>query len=509
MKRCLNKLIVWCGKMGEDLYAQALADIPVAHPPQKQGGPTSSDTSDIELGGAPGAPDTPIASPWAGNMQTTTLVLVPKGSPNAIVFEHATTIAAGSPAPLTLASHPGRTVMPKHFQPKNFMGWMYFDLGVGGDATQLPAYQQAFCTAAFDAARGFVVRGTGETDDKKKFTLHVSLNKFEENNKVDWVMGQKNGLGGRSFVVNAEGTIGPVKATHLVLGIADTTAASPVVTPPQPVTNAGTAAPAPVAPLQQAEVTENYSAEEPADVWKGDVQMTTLALVAKGSPNAIVFEHATTIAAGSPAPLTLASHPGRTVMPKHFQPKNFMGWMYFDLGVGGDATQLPAYQQAFCTAAFDAARGFVVRGTGETDDKKKFTLHVSLNKFEENNKVDWVMGQKNDFGGRSFVVNAEGTIGPAKATHLVLGIVDIAECYRHCQQPVVTKNTPVEKPAVAWAGSVQMTALVLVPKGEPTALVFENAATIASGISTPLTLASHPGRTIVPKHFEPKVRYVC
>ena len=168
--------------------------------------------------------------------KNTTVALVPKGSPNAFVFEHATTIAAGSPAPLTLASHPGRTVMPKYFQPKYFdldcacnCYWNCIDgLGLGGDATQLPADQRTFCTAAFDAARGFVICGTGETDDKKKFILtllptnscHTQEHQSDNSNtKVAWLMGEKNGQGFRSFVVNADGTIGPAKAPHLVLGV--------------------------------------------------------------------------------------------------------------------------------------------------------------------------------------------------------------------------------------------------------------------------------------------------
>ena len=100
-----------------------------------------------------------------------------------------------------------------------------------------------------------------------------------------------------------------------------------------------------------------------------------------------------------------------------------MGWKYLDTGLGGDILKLPSDQQAFCTASYEAARGFIVRGTGEQADLQ-WTLLVAHHKFQADNNVNWVRGQTNKDGERSFVFNPDGTISPAMATHLVLGLSD-------------------------------------------------------------------------------------
>ena len=64
----------------------------------------------------------PVAS-WS--WKTSQLILVPKGSPDQLVFANAAALTAGESAALVLTSHPGQGIGEKYALPKRADRWLY------------------------------------------------------------------------------------------------------------------------------------------------------------------------------------------------------------------------------------------------------------------------------------------------------------------------------------------------------------------------------------------------
>merc|ERR1719421_2221503 len=157
------------------------------------------------------------------------------GAANVLIFEHAQALES-SPGgrPLTLKSHPGLAIVPRYDYPRSAKEWRYIEIGIG------PAHM-AMTVKLEDQ---FLVRVHDER------VMDIAHWNYEAGNTL-------YGGGGRSFVVNNDGSISPALATHLVLGM----------------------------------------------------QSPTLSFVNREDPKVCRFEHAEALRAGATAPLTLSSHP--------------------------------------------------------------------------------------------------------------------------------------------------------------------------------------------------------
>ena len=193
------------------------------------------------------------------------LILVRKGSRDALVFERAHQLSGPEGALLTLRSHPGWAVVPRYEYPRSAAEWRYIELGLG------PAHMAAHMQLQGE----FLVRLHDER------VMDIAHWKYEEGNTLNVLRSAHNhpgntryGNGGRSFVVNTDGTVSPMKASHLVLG-----------------------------------------AGKP-----------TLCFVPSNSADKCVFAHAhELIQGGRAAPLVLASHPGLAVIQSFDEPREAFG----------------------------------------------------------------------------------------------------------------------------------------------------------------------------------------
>ena len=167
----------------------------------------------------------PEPEPLPFDESASQLVLVPKDadptntSPacSALIFADAARLRRHEEALLTLASHPGKAVVPKNgvpLGPFNVGGnaWLVVGLGVG----EASLAESMRCVLD---AEGFLVR----THDERCFD--VAWWRYEPFNDVNLVNEKydksktKIGGGGRSFVCNEDGTISLRHAPHLVLGV--------------------------------------------------------------------------------------------------------------------------------------------------------------------------------------------------------------------------------------------------------------------------------------------------
>lgn len=138
------------------------------------------------------------------------MVLVQRGSPNELVFAEAAALKAGGAVRLTLASHPSKVIGRGHAEERRYGEWRYV----------LSDVQNKFAGAAIQVQ----LEGSGFlklTD--ADLVLDVSFWKFNEGTTVNFVGGSSAGRtrlegGGRSWVVNDDGTIGCKYHQHLVLG---------------------------------------------------------------------------------------------------------------------------------------------------------------------------------------------------------------------------------------------------------------------------------------------------
>jgi hypothetical protein len=323
------------------------------------------------------------------------LVLVKKGSSAAVVFEHAEELAKGEDfVPLTLKSHGGGDRAAIVLKKPRYRSVHHFKLH-----TPSVGKAELAVKARLDAAGGHL------TLESNGFVLDVDKWKFEENNRLwflqegeDAASGQtRKSDGGRSFMINAaDGTLSPTKAPDLVLGVAS---------------------------------------------------IAQLCLVEKGSERACVFEHAAALKAGedgvkkttdAATALTLSSHPGLAVVTKYETPRNFHDYCeYIELGVAPVSKEhlaLLAHYDADTWLVRDTVvvtKAVMYKGKPLVEPEVKeyaMVFDVAFGKMETGNGVNMLQRlgseptKEEGNKARSFVVHDDGTVSPAEAPHLVLGM---------------------------------------------------------------------------------------
>ena len=126
------------------------------------------------------------------------LVLVRRGSPNVLRFDHWQALQAGGAAPLTChASHPGNGIGKMYPEERRFQEWRY---------------TESKCVAARDACSVQLVQGKFLKRVDANLVLDVAFWKFHEGTAVNWVGGGSDDRtylrgGGRDFRVNSDGSI--------------------------------------------------------------------------------------------------------------------------------------------------------------------------------------------------------------------------------------------------------------------------------------------------------------
>ena len=302
---------------------------------------------------------------------------VAKGEKGAepLVFEHAKQLRKGLAMPLTLSSHPGKAVVPLTDIP-HAAGNTWSIIGVGVGPSQHASH------ATFE--QGFLTR----TPDER--VLDIDRWSFHEGNRL-WFLRSihehprstrisKSGRSGRQFRLNRNGTLSPMKHKHLVLGITSQ------------VDNEG---------------------EYPCD---GDALVVELG--DQGSRDTLILEHADRLRRGEMAPLTLVSHEGQAIVCKTASPKPVAEWSVFPhIGVGRAEVAINAHL---------IGNEFLTR----VDDDRCFDIHHW--RMHAGNRICLLRSQNGHPkrtrtrisplkpGGRSFSINADGSISPKAAPHLVL-----------------------------------------------------------------------------------------
>ena len=211
---------------------------------------------------------------------------------------------------------------------------------------------------------------------------------------------------GRNFVLNSDGTLSVKPAPHLVLGMS------------------------------------------PPDCTLVGAQAAECVVLQPGVAQAL--------RAGQVTPLLLASPPGYAIVPKTDNPRRIDQWrvMYQQLGIGPAAQALQARMQGqFILSQHPSTRDYVLDVPFAT-----YTVHCE----GERGKLPiaaicWDDRNRNlDANApRTFVVNANNSISPTKATHLVFGIrgaLPPLAAAQHVAQPTaqsvpVVQSVPVAQPA--------------------------------------------------------------
>ena len=211
---------------------------------------------------------------------------------------------------------------------------------------------------------------------------------------------------GRNFVLNSDGTLSVKPAPHLVLGM----------------------------PLPDCTLVSAQAAE--------------CVVLQPGVAQAL--------RAGQVTPLLLASPPGYAIVPKTDNPRRIDQWrvMYQQLGIGPAAQALQARMQGqFILSQHPSTRDYVLDVPFAT-----YTVHCQ----GQHGKLPiaaicWDDRHRNlDANApRTFVVNANNSISPTKATHLVFGIrgaLPPLAAAQHVAQPTaqsvpVVQSVPVAQPA--------------------------------------------------------------
>ena len=161
-----------------------------------------------------------------------------------------------------------------------------------------------------------------------------------------------------------------------------------------------------------------------------DETASKLILTSRDSSNALVFERAEELDSGSSGvPLTLSSHPGLAVVPRNVEKEFKWGpikWMYVELGVGSASMALKTKMDKHGRAGFIASTHVPMPvSDGSTPS---MVLDISFWKYKKGTDVNLVGEATHEFrsrdtgGGRSWVVNSDGTISAAMAPDLVLGV---------------------------------------------------------------------------------------
>ena len=283
------------------------------------------------------------------------LVLTSKGSADAIYFENAHALHQKGGALLTLRG--GMAVVPRYDHPREIMEWSYIELGLGPRGMAMRVRLDG----------DFLVR----VHDERVFD--IAWWKYEVGNHLSILRSTachpghtRYGNGGRSFIVNSDGTISPQKAQHLVLG-----------------------------------------AGKP-----------TFSFVPAESPLVCRFQHAKALAAGQQVPLTLASHPGLAVVQIFDDPREAFGeWHYKALGLGPASKAVVASRQG--SFFVDKAGWYVCPSMMNVHQGNHTDLVVN-----RHNHPARIHEEHRKHGGKrplDFEFHADGSVAPASAPHLRLG----------------------------------------------------------------------------------------
>ena len=157
--------------------------------------------------------------------------------------------------------------------------------------------------------------------------------------------------------------------------------------------------------------------------------------------------------AGQVTPLLLASPPGYAIVPKTDNPRRIDQWrvMYQQLGIGPAAQALQARMQGqFILSQHPSTRDYVLDVPYAT-----YTVHCQGQHGKlPISAICWDdRGRNLDANApRTFVVNANNSISPTKATHLVFGIrgaLPPLAAAQHVAQPTAQSVPVVQSVAVA------------------------------------------------------------
>ena len=165
-----------------------------------------------------------------------------------------------------------------------------------------------------------------------------------------------------------------------------------------------------------------------------DETASKLILTSRDSSNALVFERAEELDSGSSGvPLTLSSHPGLAVVPRNVEKEVKWGpgkWMYVELGVGSASMALKTKMDKHGRAGFIASTHVPMPVSDGSTPSMVIGVEndISFRKYKKGADVGLVGDATHEFrsrdtgGGRSWVVNSDGTISAAMAPDLVLGV---------------------------------------------------------------------------------------
>ena len=283
------------------------------------------------------------------------LVLTSKGAADAIYFENAHALRQPGGALLTLRN--GMAVVPRYDYPRKIMEWSYLELGLGPRGMAMRVRLDG----------DFLVR----VHDERVFD--IAWWKYEVGNHLSILRSTachpghtRYGNGGRSFVVNPDGTISPKCAQHLVLG-------------------AG---------------------------------IPTFSFVPAGSPLVCRFQHAKALAAGQQVPLTLASHPGLAVVQLFDEPMQaFREWDYKTLAIGPASKAVVATRQG--SFFVDKAGWYVC--PSELKVHKGNHTDLVANRYIHPARILEEHRKHGEGRPLEYEFHDDGSVAPASASHLRLG----------------------------------------------------------------------------------------
>ena len=284
------------------------------------------------------------------------LVLTSKGSSSALYFENAAGLHQKGGALLTLRGG-NMAVVPRYDYPRDAGEWSYIELGLGPRGMAM--------RVRLDGE--FLVR----VHDERVFD--IAHWKYEEGNNLVILRSStfhpdhtRKAPGGRSFVVNPDGTISPKFAQHLVLG----------------------------------------------------GQQPTFSFVPAESPLVCRFRRAEALAAGKKVPLRLASHPGLAVVQVFDKPREaHHEWHYKTLGIGPASKAVVASRQE---SFFVDKAGWYVCPSGLKVHKGNHTDLVA-NRYIHPARIQEEHRKRGEERPLEYEFHADGSVAPASAPHLRLG----------------------------------------------------------------------------------------
>ena len=268
-----------------------------------------------------------------------------------------------------LASHPGCGIVAKSAEsgPHNIGSdrWMVVELGVGpGSGIQVTMDSQGFITSQH------APNDEGETPS---MVFDIAWWKYEDGNDVNLVGEQRHnhrsrdGGGGRSFVLNEDGTISAAHAPHLCLGM----------------------------------------------------MLPDVTLVSISSADKFIFDQAHKLQSGASTALTLASHPGYAVVPK-FDPRRIDEWgvSYVHWGVAAAHNAAVIRKEgSFILSTQPASSDFILDVPFDKRHEGSDGIPMAVIKFD-----DPSLNKEHHNAARLFVVNGDGSISPERSPHLALGL---------------------------------------------------------------------------------------